>query len=78
MLLLVYSSNCSWVNYILSFCIRYNQTMQKVLVKYATDKWEEWDEYLDTCDDQIVQLIELCRPKRRQNITTALTKLPQG
>jgi len=29
-------------------------------------------------DDHAVQLIELWRPKRRQNIITALTKLPQG
>ena len=29
-------------------------------------------------DDHAVQLIEPCRPKRRQNIITALTTLPQG
>ena len=29
-------------------------------------------------DDHAVQLIEPWRPKRRQNIITALTKLPQG
>jgi len=29
-------------------------------------------------DDHAVQLIELWRPKRRQNIITALTTLPQG
>ena len=28
---------------------RYNQTLQNMLVKYATDKRDEWDDYLDTC-----------------------------
>jgi len=31
-----------------------------------------------SCDDHAVQLIELWRPKRRQNVITALTTLPQA
>jgi len=31
-----------------------------------------------SCDDHAVQLIKQWRPKRRQNVITALTTLPQG
>jgi len=31
-----------------------------------------------SCDDHTVELIEPWRPRRRQNIVTALTTLPQG